>query len=391
MDNVRIGIVGIGNIGSFHATYLSQGRIAGATLAAVCDLRAERLAWARATLGEGFAVFGDYGAMLAAGGLDAVLIAVPHYLHPPFAVQAFARGLHVLCEKPAGVYARQVREMDAAAAASGRVYAMMFNQRTTPAVNKVKDLLDAGELGALKRVAYTMTAMYRTQAYYDSGGWRGTWSGEGGGVLMNQAPHNLDIWLRLCGLPARVRGFCFEGKNRTLECEDEATAYLEYPGGAIGVGFFSTSEPVPVNRLELVGTRGRIVLEDEATLTFQRVPVDERDFNAAAREGFAKQDAWTCAIPVGKLDNYQQGHMLVTRNFVDAVLRGAPLIAPGPEGIRVTQLIDAIYLSSWLDRVVAFPVDEGLYYDALQERIRTSSFTKPPVVERTFDDMARSF
>lgn len=391
MDTVRIGIVGIGNIGSFHATYLARGRVEGAVLAAVCDNRPERLDWARATLGDGFAAFGDYDAMLASGAIDAVLIAVPHYLHPPFAVQAFARGLHVLVEKPAGAYAKQVREMDAAAAASGRVYAVMFNQRTTPAVNKVKELLDAGELGALKRVAYTMTAMYRTQAYYDSGGWRGTWSGEGGGVLMNQAPHNLDIWLRLCGLPARVRGFCYEGKNRVLECEDEVTAYVEYEGGATGVGFFSTSEPVPVNRLELVGTRGRIVLQDESSLTFQRAPVDEREFNARSREGFAKQDAWTCAIPVGTLENYQQSHLLVTQNFVAAIRTGAPLIAPGPEGIRVTQLANAIYLSSWLDRTVAFPVDEDLYHAELRKRIAASSFVKPPVVERTFDDMARTF
>ena len=391
MDKVRIGVVGIGNIGSFHVTYLSQGKINGAVLGAVCDLKPDRLEWARSVAGQELPCFEKVEDMMDSGLIDAIIIAVPHYFHPPYAIMGFEKGLHVMSEKPAGVYTKQVREMNEAAAKSGKVFGIMFNQRTTPIINKLKSLLDAGELGELKRMNYTMTDMYRTQAYYNSGGWRGTWSGEGGGVMMNQAPHNIDIWQRLCGVPKRVRGFCYCGKNRVLECEDEVTAYVEYENGATGVAVFSTSEPVATNRIELVGTRGKIVCEDESRLTFYRTEVDEREFNASSKIGFAHIPAWTCEIPFDTQADYHMGHPKITQNFVNAILHGEELISPGYEGIKVAEIVNAIYLSSWLDQWVEIPVDEELYYAKLQEKIANSTFEKTGVVEHVESDMTSTF
>jgi predicted dehydrogenase len=261
MKNIRIGIVGIGNIGSYHVQYLSAGAIKGAELTAVCDIAPGRLGWAKG-VNPFLAAFENVYAMLDSGLIDAIIIAVPHYLHPPFAIAAFEKGIVVMSEKPAGVYTKQVREMNEAAKKSGLVFGIMFNQRTTPVYKKLEELVKSGELGDLKRVNYTMSEFYRCQAYYNSGGWRGTWSGEGGGLLLNQCAHNLDIWQRICGVPVRVRAFCGFGKYRDVEVEDEVTAYVEYQNGATGMLISSVSEAPGTNRMELVGDRGKIVVED---------------------------------------------------------------------------------------------------------------------------------
>ncbi len=244
MDKIRFGIIGIGNMGSIHSNNFKKGLIKNGVLTAACDLKPERLEWVRENIGPDVALFSDADDMMKSGKVDAVLVAVPHYLHPPMAIEALKNHLHVLVEKPAGVYTRQVREMNRAAERSDRVFGIMFNQRTNPLYRKAKDLVASGKLGEIKRTNWIITDWSRTQSYYDSGDWRATWAGEGGGVLMNQSPHQLDLWQWICGMPKRVRAFCNVGKFHDIEVEDDVTAYVEYENGATGV--FITSAGVAV-------------------------------------------------------------------------------------------------------------------------------------------------
>ncbi|MCD1257928.1 Gfo/Idh/MocA family oxidoreductase [Paenibacillus athensensis] len=366
---MRIGIIGLGNMGAGHARYLAAGEVAGGRLTAVCDPRVERAAWAKEQLGSEVAIFAEPQALLDSGLVDGVVIATPHYDHPITAQMAFARGLHVLCEKPAGVATRQVRQMNEAAQAAGTVFSMVYNQRTNPLYAKVKDLVAAGELGAIRRTNWIITNWYRAQSYYNSGGWRATWAGEGGGVLINQAPHQIDLWQWTIGMmPTKVRAFCHFGKYHQIEVEDDVTAYVEYGNGATGLFVTSTGEAPGTNRLELVGDRGKIVVED-GKLSFWRLRVPEPEFNRSYTGLFGQPECWKCEVPI---EGEESGHKGIMQNWVDAVLHGAPLIAPGEEGIRGLTLSNAMLLSTWTDNWVDLPIDEELFEHHLQERIQKS-------------------
>lgn len=385
MDKVRIGIIGIGNMGSGHARYISKGEVPGAVLAAVCDINPEKLKWAKENLGDNIKLFEDPIALMASKEVDAVMIATPHYDHPTLAIEGFKHGLHVLVEKPAGVYTKQVREMNEAALKSDRIFGIMYNQRTNPLYQKLKDLIESGELGELKRTVWIITNWYRPQSYYNSGGWRATWAGEGGGVLLNQDPHQLDLWQWTCGMPKRVRAFCSFGKYHDIEVEDDVTAYVEYENGATGLFVTTTGEAPGTNRFEVSGTNGKIVIEDDK-LTFWRLRESERKFNKEYTGGFGAPECWKCEIPIhGKASD----HPGITRNFVDAILKGTKLLAPGIEGINGLQISNAMHLSAWTDNWADIPVNEDLFYELLQERIKTSSFKKAVNEERL--DVAGTF
>jgi predicted dehydrogenase len=387
MEQVRVGIIGIGNMGSSHAKQLSEGKAPGAVLAGVCDRRPERRKWAVETLGDTVQVFETTEDLFAAGVIDAVVIATPHYDHPSLAMEAFARGLHVLCEKPAGVYTKQVREMNEAAEKSGLVFSMMFNQRQRPLHQKFKDLVESGELGQIMRTNWIISDWFRSQSYYDSGDWRASWRGEGGGVLLNQCPHNLDLWQWICGMPKRVRAFCAFGKYHDIEVEDDVTAYVEYENGATGLFVTTTGEAPGTNRLEVVGDRGKIVMED-GKLTFWRTRTGVAQHTKETKEGFAKPECWTCQIPV---NGEGEEHLGVLKNWTNAILKGDELQAPGPEGIRSLELSNAMLLSAWTDGWVTLPVDEDLFYEKLQERIKTSRYVKKEVDETQTVDMSNTF
>jgi len=372
MDKVRIGIIGIGNMGSAHVEYLSAGEVPNAELTAVCDINPERLRWAKERLGDKVQYFDNAEALLDSKMVDGVLIATPHYDHPILAIEAFKRGLHVLTEKPAGVYTKKVAEMNLAAEKSGKVFGIMYNQRTNPLYQKFRDLVKSGELGEIKRTNWIITDWYRSQSYYDSGGWRATWKGEGGGVLLNQCPHNLDLWQWICGMPVRVRAFCSYGKYHDIEVEDDVTAYVEYENGATGVFITSTGDAPGTNRFEVTGDRGKIVLED-GKLTFWRLRISERQFNREYRGGFGSPECWRCEIPVRGVETAHKG---ITTDWVNAILKGTPLLAPGVEGINGLTISNAMHLSSWLDGWVEIPFDEDLFYEKLQEKIRNSNFQK---------------
>jgi len=386
MSTLRIGVVGIGGMGGSHAMQIAGGNVPGTELTAVCDVNPDRLTWAREALSEKARPFQTDEALVASGLVDAVIIATPHYDHPPIAMRALERGLHVLTEKPAGVYTRQVRQMNEAAARSGRVFAIMFQQRTCPEHRKMKDLVDSGELGPVTRTAWIVTAWFRSQSYYDSGGWRATWAGEGGGVLVNQCPHSIDLWQWIAGMPRRVRAWCRFGKHHDIEVEDDVTAFVEYESGATGVFVTTTGESPGTNRFEIAGDRGKLVLED-GRLTFHRTRVPVAQFNRAFTGGFGEPECWKCDVPV---HGPAEGHLGIMKDWVRAIRTGSTLLAPGVEGIRSLEISNAMLLSTWIDDWVQIPVDEDLFYAKLQERIASSARRKKSDGDRTMD-VAKSF
>ena len=362
-------------MGRGHAAYLSAGEVPGATLAAIADTSPGSHEWAVQRLGEGVRRFDDAHALLDSGLVDAVMIATPHYFHPTYAIAALERGLHALVEKPAGVYAKQVREMNETAAKSDRVLGIMFNQRTRPIHQKVKELVASGELGEIRRTQYIITDWFRSQSYYDSGGWRATWAGEGGGVLVNQSPHNLDLFQWICGMPVRVRAFCGFGKYHKIEVEDDVTAYVQYANGASGIFITTTGEAPGSNSLEISGDRGRLRMEGNS-ITFWRSREPIRAYSDTTTEGFKQPEIWKTEVPVpGGGDGAE--HRAITRNWVRAIAEGKPLIAHGAEGINGVQLANAMLLSAWTDDWADLPTDEERFYNLLQEKIQTSQNTKP--------------
>ncbi|QUH29938.1 Gfo/Idh/MocA family protein [Vallitalea guaymasensis] len=372
MEQVRIGVIGFGNMGSNHAKSLYEGKVKNGKLVAVCDINEEKLKKSKELYSD-IMCYDNHHDMLEDSNIDAVIVATPHYDHPSIAIDALKANKHVVIEKPAGVYTKAVREMNEVGNNTDRVFAIMYNQRTDPYYSKVKELIDAGELGEIRRVNWIITDWYRPQSYYNSGGWRATWAGEGGGVLLNQDPHQLDIWQWICGMPTRIRAFCHFGKMHDIEVEDDVTAYAEYANGATGVFVTSTSDAPGTNRLEISGDQGKIVVED-GKITFWRLRVSEREFNATFTGGFGNPECWKCEINVKP--NPLQQHVAILTNFVDAILNGKELIAPAVEGIRGLTISNAMHLSAWTDDWVNLPIDEDLYYSKLQEKIKNSTIVK---------------
>lgn len=380
MEQVRLGIIGIGGMGSNHARSILEGQVPELVLTAVADIRQCRREWAQKELPETVAVFGEGRELMDSGACDAVLIATPHYLHPELVIYALEHGLHVISEKPAGVYTKQVRKMNEAAERSDRVFAIMLNQRTNCVYRKMHELIAGGELGEMKRVNWIITDWYRTQSYYDAADWKATWDGEGGGVLLNQCPHQLDLIQWLCGMPARVRAFCHEGKWHDIEVEDDVTAYLEFEGGATGVFITTTADAPGTNRFEITMEKGKLVCENDA-LTLYELDVNEREHCFTSKEGFAKPTGHEIKV---ETDGENLQHVGVLRAFAANILRGEPLVARGEEGINGLTLSNAMHLSSWLGRPVEIPFDEELFLEKLNEH-RANSRLKENVQEVTFD------
>jgi predicted dehydrogenase len=369
MDKVKLGVIGLGNMGTAHVKSIQTGQAPEIEITAVADRLEARREWAAGYLPSGVPVFTGGMELIKSGRCGAVLIATPHYQHPPLSIEAFKASLHVLCEKPAGVYTKQVREMNAAAekaaAESGLVFAMMFNQRTNSYFRKMYDIVQGGTMGAVKRVSWIITNWYRTQSYYDSGDWRATWDGEGGGVLLNQCPHNLDLLQWICGMPTAVRAFCHNGKWHNIEVEDDVTAYLEYPSGATGTFVTSTADAPGTNRFEVTLEWGKLVNEENNNLTLYKLDMNEREFCKSAKGGFDKP-----AVKIEKIetDGSNEQHIGVLKAFAGRILRGTPLVAEGREGINGLTLSNAMHLSSWLDTTVRLPLDEELFLAELTKR-----------------------
>ena len=386
-ETVKVGIVGIGNMGSAHAKSIFSGNIKDMELAAVCDIAESKRLWADENL-PGVPCFIDYKEMIDSGVCDTVIVATPHYFHSPIAIYAFEKGKNVLTEKPAGVYTKQVEEMNAAAKKSGKVFGIMYNQRTNPKFQKMREIVQSGELGELKRCIWIITNWYRTQAYYNSGGWRATWSGEGGGVLLNQCPHQLDLWQWITGMPASIQAQCSIGKWHNIEVEDDVTIYAEYPNGATGVFITTTGDAPGTNRLEITLDRAKIVCENDRIRAYV-LDQSMTEFSKTAEEGFAKPNGhWE---DIDYVDTDTEQHVAVTNAFAAHILHGTPLIARGEEGINGLTISNAAHLSSWLGKKVTLPIDEDLFYAELQKKIASSSGKKEPVKEVVVEDMSSTY
>lgn len=363
---LQMAVIGIGNMGSAHAAALFRGEVPRAVLSAVCDTAAERREWAAQHL-PGVPVFETPEELFASDAAEAVIVATPHYLHPPLAIAAFARGWHVLTEKPGGVRLCDVRAMAKAARTSGRVFGVMFNQRTHPLFQQVRQIVRGGELGVPKRLQWTVTNWYRPQAYYDSGAWRASWAGEGGGVLLNQAPHQLDLWQWIFGMPQSVRAYCACGKYHRIEVEDDATVFAEYASGATATFITSTGEYPGTNRLEIVGDRGKLVLEEDL-LRFYRLPQAERVFC------FGDGTLPPVLCEEIRSSGRESGHVGILDNFTEAVLDGKPLLAPGEDAVHELTLSNAAYLSAWTGETVSLPMDTDRFDRLLAERTARSAY-----------------
>ena len=369
MKQIKLGIIGIGNMGSAHARSVVDGKCPDFELVAVADKREERLQWAKEKLGEQVHTFSDAEEMLDSGLVEACIVAVPHYDHPACAIACMKRGIHVLVEKPAGVYTQQVMEMNAEADKHPEVkFAMMFNQRTNHIYRKIRELVQSGVYGQIRRTNWIITNWFRPQAYYDSGAWRATWAGEGGGVLLNQCPHQLDLWQWICGMPVRVHAFLHYGKWHDIEVEDDVTAYVEYENGATGVFITSTGDGKGSNRLEIQLDKAKIVAE-EGRLEIDEFEMSVPEFSRTHTTSFGAMN--TTRVEV-ETDGKNEQHPGVINAWGGAILRGEPLVADGREGINGLTISNAMHLSSWLNRTVELPLDSALYYEELMKRVATS-------------------
>ena len=373
MDKLRIGIIGYGNMGTSHVRNVMEGKVPAMEVGAVCDISPARREALRSVYPQ-IPVFDHAAALFESGLCDVVLIAVYHYDHPSLAIEAFRHGLHVITEKPAGVYTRQVREMNEAAAASGKLFGIMYNQRTNPVYQKVRDMVARGELGHIKRITWIITDWYRPQAYHDSSTWRSAWKTEGGGALINQNPHQLDLWQWMFGMPDRIFARAYFGKYYNIEVEDDVMAFMEYDSGTTGEYITSTGEAPGTNRLEIACDMGRVVVENGQIL-FRRNVISEREFNRTNTVPFASPECWNCTVPADGSGGAQ--HVGILNNFASAVLNGTKLLAPGEEGINGLTISNSIHLSAWTGETVDvknFPDDR--FYALLQEKIRNSTVVK---------------
>lgn len=373
MSKVKLGIVGYGNMGTGHTGNIMGGKVPNIELAAMCDTDPDRIK-AFSEKYPDIPTFLNAEDMYKSGLIDSVLIAVPHYDHPPLAIKAFENNLNVLVEKPAGVHTKQVIEMDAAAAKSDKVYGIMYNQRTNPVYQKLKKMIEDGQLGHIKRITWIITNWYRPQAYHDSSTWRSTWKTEGGGALINQNPHQLDLWQWMFGMPDRIFAKVSFGKYYDIEVEDDVMAYFEYDNGTTGEYITSTGEAPGTNRLEIACDMGKVVIEDNKII-FTRNVISEREHNKVNTIPFGTPECWVCDIPCDFSGGEQ--HIGIMKNFADAVLNGKELLAKGDEGINGLTISNAIHLSGWTGETVDiknFPHER--FYDILQEKIKTSTVVK---------------
>ncbi len=374
MEKVRYGIVGLGNQGTNYAIKIFDGgKAQDAFVTAMCDINPAKIqAMKEKTANKEVKYFKDYREMLDSGLCDAVLVEVPHYQHPEIVVECLKRGINVICDKPAGVYTKQVREMNEVAAKSEAKFAMMFNQRTNCLYRKMRDIVREGGIGELQRVTWIITDWYRTQQYYDSGSWRATWRGEGGGVLINQCPHQIDLVQWVVGeLPVEVNGFCQYGKWHDIEVEDEVTAFFKYKNGATGMFITTTGEAPGTNRFEISGTGGKLVCEG-GKLMWYKNGEDSAEWSRTNPAGFKKPP---CEVIEVETDGQNPQHAGIINNFTAALLGREPMFVDGKEGIAGVELMNAIELSGWNGgEAVTLPIDEDRYLRELEAHIAVSRF-----------------
>ena len=380
MDQVRFGIIGMGIMGTNHASWLRDGLVPNGTVRAVCDIQEERRQWSREHL-PNVQVYTDYRHLLKDESVDAVIIATPHYFHPTMCEDALDAGLHVLSEKPAGVYTKSLHALyEKSRSNPDLVFGIMLNERTNPVFKKAKELCANGSIGKLRRATWISTDWWRPQHYYDSSDWRGTWNGEGGGVLINQGPHQIDLMQWICGMPNSVWADLKYGLYRDVTVEDDASVHLKFDDGATGTFIICTNDILGTNHFEIFGDRGKITIEDSARLTARLLHEPETDLNHRLTFADVKE-----ILSSGRLNEFFDEtiyteyndfgvqHHIILQDFCQAVLSGSPLYVPGTEGINSLMMSNAMHLSSWLNQEINLPLDEDRYYEELQKKITEES------------------
>ncbi|MBQ3225204.1 MAG: Gfo/Idh/MocA family oxidoreductase [Oscillospiraceae bacterium] len=368
MDKVRLGIIGYGNMGNPVTKWVVKDKnCPEIEVTAICDWDEKRIETAKKDYADyDFKYFSDAEEMMKAGVVDAVYIAVPHYDHPVLAQKAFALGIHVMLEKPAGVYTKAIREMNAAAERAGVKFGMMFQQRTRPMYQKAKEILSSGVYGQIRSVNWLITTWFRSQQYYNSGSWRATWAGEGGGVLLNQCPHQLDLLAWLCGMPEEIYAKCSVAQWHDVEIEDDVIATLKYKNGAMGSFITSTGINPGTNRLEIALDKGTMIVEND------KVTINELSMSLADYTGINQPPLQITKINYEFPENKAPGHAIMLNSFAGAILRGEEMYAGAEDGLNELTLSNAMYLSSWTDSTIKLPLDEDLFYEELKKRIATS-------------------
>jgi predicted dehydrogenase len=384
MKSVRLGIIGMGNIGSHHADYLLAGKVKRCELKAVSDAFVDKLVSFQQ---RGLKVFDDGRELIRSGEVDAVIIATPHFQHTTLGIAALQAGLHVMVEKPISAHKADAERLIAVRRQHPKqVFAAMFQMRTEARYAKIKKLITGGDLGQIVRFSWIITEWFRTEAYYASGGWRATWKGEGGGVLINQCLHQLDMLQWLLGMPGRVRSFVQLGRFHHIEVEDNVTSYMEFPNGAAGVFVSTTGEAPGTNRLEIIGEMGKLLLENDQLLFF-RNEISMFQQSKTSKLGFQKPDAWKIEIPFAA---EPARHATLTQNFVDSILDGVPLTSPGEEGIHSIELANVMLYSGLLNQTIELPLDGAAYEKKLNELIAGSKIEKK-VAPVSNEDFTQSF
>lgn len=380
---IKTAVLGVGNMGSRYASIIQEGDVKGMELSALTRVKGAYRDLLKSSIDSGVPVYESADALFEAverGALrlNAVIIATPHYAHEELAVRAFKNGLHVLCDKPSGVYSRQARLMEKAADDSGKVFSMVFNQRTLPVYKELKSIVSSGRYGALKRVNWIVTDWYRPEQYYRSSSWHATWDKDGGGVLLNQCPHNLDLLQWICGNPKRVQGFCHEGRFHDIEVEDDVTLYMEWENGATGTFITSTGDAPGINRLEISLEEALVVCEDGGIRIgelSQEMGGKEADYRRGSTDFFRKiKGSWTEIRPEGEAQPYVK----VIQSFADEINGEGKSIADGREGRKSLLLSNAAYLSAWDKQMIEIPetgteaerVFELRFEKELQQRIK---------------------
>ena len=376
MNIVKLGIIGIGAEGGLYAGFLAEGKVNNMVIGAICDIDPDKKAMCAEKYPD-IPFYDNFIDMLDSNDVDAIVTCVPHYLHPEMGINALKRNIHALVEKPAGVYTKQVQELnDFAATKPELTFAIFFNQRTNPLYQKLKDLIDSGEIGEIRRTNWLITTWWRPQGYYDQSEWRATWGGEGGGVLVNQAPHQLDLLQWICGMPKKVYSNVKYGYQRKIAVEDEVTAMLDYENGATGVFITCTHDILGTDRFEILGDKGKIVVDDSKKITIKRLIKPEAEMSSS----MSMQDVMKIFMGQGASEIYSEEvlefesvwgaqHIAVLENFAANIVDGTPLIAPGSDGIHGVRLANAIHLSSFLGKQVEIPFDEDLYLAELNKKI----------------------
>lgn len=382
MNKVRLGIIGMGGMGNVH--FNNASKMERVEVTAICDIEPQKME----KFPPNILRFDNSASLIASGKVDAIVISTPHYFHPDIAIDGLRHKLHVLTEKPIAVHINDAKRMLSAHTDRTRVFAVMFQQRTNPAFKKLKEMITEGITGDLLRVNWIVTDWFRTEAYYASGGWRATWKGEGGGVLLNQCPHNLDLLQWLVGMPQKVISTIGIGRYHNIEVEDDVTAILEYPDGVTGVFTTTTGISPGTNRLELSFENGRIILENQK-LIFSKNEMPVSEYRKTSN------DMWGVP-PYSNIEydftgQYGGQHAEVLQNFIDAILDGKELIAPAEEGIHSLMLGNAMFLSGFLKEPVSLPIDGDLYEETLQSLIKNSKFVKSPVKTDVVGDITKSF